>query len=173
MLGTRGCLVVAAVTALLWGGPGCCTRYVYYPDFAGRDSPLVNDRLLQFDTGRMNRLEFLQAVVENLDQPFYVWSLDARLLLANRAWADDTGIGRKDALGKSMTDLFGPKAVDELLVMNRQVIQTGQRARGTERLEVKGAEHVYETLKWPVLNEQGRMVGVAGISLRQDVLPPP
>lgn len=167
MRAMRGGFAVLGILMALYA-TGCCTRYVYYPDYAGRDSPLVDERYLQFDTGRMNRLEFLQAVVENLDQPFYVWSLDARLLLANKAWAEEMGINRKKALGKSMTELFGPKAVDELLVLNRQVLQTGKRARGVERFQMPDGERAYETLKWPVLNKQERIVGVAGISLRQE-----
>lgn len=157
-------LIAFAIAGILLSA-GCCTKYVYGPDYGAGYTHLTDNRVLFFDVERMSRLEFLEQIMDSADFPFYVWSVDARLLLANKAWEDVTGINRKKAIGKSMVELFPPPMVDDMLLLNREVIATWRSVRGRECYFVRPGEMAeLDTVKWPVFNKDGRAIGVGGVT---------
>jgi PAS domain-containing protein len=142
---------------------GCCTRYVYGPDYTAGFTDMTDNQALLFDVDRMSRLEFLERTIESMHFPFYVWSVDARLLLANKAWEECMCINRKKAIGAPIVELFPPQVVDEILFLNREALSTGTTVQGAERICLPRETWEFLAVKWPVFDKHGRIIGVGGI----------
>jgi len=117
--------------------------------------------------GSAGEFEFLQKVVDALPAPFYVWSTDGVLLLANQGWEEDTGIKRPDALGKLCTELFPKDMAQRFLEVNKEVVETKRAVETDEFVTKKDGRHQYLTVKFPIRDAKGRIVAVGGVSFKK------
>lgn len=67
-------------------------------------------------------------------------------------------------IGKNDFELFGPKIAHRRLISDREVRRTGQTVRYERKYTIDGANHWFETIKAPVLNKAGLVIGITGIS---------
>lgn len=132
-----------------------------------KDSLIFADNILSFDLGAETKDEFLQTVIEALDVPFYVWSVDGALIMANKACAEETGIKRQEALGRPGKDIYPPKMNERWLEVNQQVIDKGTSVQEEEFVDNPEGRQVYVSLKFPIKDESGRIVAVGGVSFKK------
>lgn len=129
---------------------------------------LVAEDLGRFGLGFGNPGEFVEGVIEAIPVPFYVWSVDGVLLLANRGWEEATGIQRHLALGRSCSTIFPVEMAHRFLEVNRRVIEEGEAVHAEEFVEKPEGRHIYSTVKFPIRDHSGRIVAVGGVSFEKN-----
>jgi two-component system, cell cycle sensor histidine kinase and response regulator CckA len=106
----------------------------------------------------------LHAVVEGASDPIFIKDLQGRYLMINSAGAGSLGRTAADMIGKHDRELFVPATAALMLERDCEVIatqqpQTFQETRGTTEL----ARH-YLTTKGVYRDEDGKVIGLFGIS---------
>ncbi|MFC1834576.1 PAS domain S-box protein [Thermodesulfobacteriota bacterium] len=107
----------------------------------------------------------LSALVENMPDVVHFKDGKRRHLLVNRAFEEFTGLDRKEVIGKEAEQFLPPDLAEQSRVSDEEVIRT-LRPSVDEQVVVKpGPETViHETRKFPIVNEDGRLVAIGGIS---------
>jgi PAS domain S-box-containing protein len=109
---------------------------------------------------------FIQALFDNLEDRFYYKDRQSRVLGGNLAWVKARGAKSIDELiGKTDADIFpaprGQQKVDE----EQRQMAAGEVTHGRDRFVDSDGKATYgDTIKCPMRNEKGEVVGVVGIS---------
>jgi PAS domain S-box-containing protein len=106
----------------------------------------------------------IQNIVDNNPSLFYMMDTEGRFQMVNRGLADLFGLSKEDLDGKVREDLM-PKEIAEqhrnndLLVINSKQTQSFEE----ENMESDG-KHSYLTSKFPLMDSDGKVYAVGGIS---------
>jgi PAS domain S-box-containing protein len=108
----------------------------------------------------------IQALFDNLEDQLYYKDCDSRVLGGNAAWFKVRGVESIDALiGKTDLDLHPLPLGRELYEAEQRLIQSGKTSRVREKhILNKGQTAYFESIKCPMRNETGEIIGLAGIS---------
>jgi PAS domain S-box-containing protein len=106
----------------------------------------------------------LRAVIEGTTDAIFVKDLEGRYLLVNSACARFLGKSAEEIVGRLDIDLYQAESARQFLEDDRKVIQTGETQvfEGTASGTV--GDRAYRVTKGIFRDEQGRKVGVFGIS---------
>lgn len=137
-------------------------------------SPIDDDRVLWVARDITKRFESERRLRENTEQlrtfldaiPDHAWmkGLDGRYLVANEAYLKAWNRRLDEVAGKTDEDLFPPDVAEEFAVSDRQVVETGSRLSFEHRMDVPGASGWFEVIKAPLLDGDGEVQAVVGIS---------
>lgn len=108
---------------------------------------------------------FVSTLLEVAPISIYVMSLDNTFRLINRQWEEDSKVGREDALGRSMFEIFPAEAAQKFETQNRQVVESGASLAFEEWVEEINGPRCYYTHKFPLRDADGRVGSIGGISL--------
>lgn len=137
-------------------------------DFSGRPACVVQVRDVteirraQAEVAQKSRL--LQAVVEGTSDAVFVKDLDGRYLLFNDAAARSVGMSVDEVIGKDDTALFNLEDARTVMDNDRGVISSNEVHIVEEHLLSGGVQRVFHALKAPYRDEDGKVVGVVGVS---------
>ncbi|MGR8918038.1 MAG: response regulator [Gammaproteobacteria bacterium] len=121
----------------------------------------------QAELGRAQQLA--QSVFDNSDAVIFTKDLDGRYTLVNRKWVEATGVPREDALGRTSGEVLTEAAMSAIGESDGEVLRT-LRPRVIElTMESSAGPRTYMESKFPLLDEDGRPFGIAGIAT--DVTP--
>jgi PAS domain S-box-containing protein len=104
------------------------------------------------------------ALLEGNPSPSWLKDCSSRFVVANRAWFARHGIPVHDIAGKTDLDFFGAardaisRVEDQCVIDTRKVMHYERKGPYAD-----GAEYA-ETVKAPLLDSQGKVVGIVGIS---------
>ncbi len=113
---------------------------------------------------RLNLEERRQAIIDMAPMPVYIKDNAYRYVFAN-AHADDlAGQERGQLLGKTDEAIMAPAALAHTRTVDREVLESGTTHRAEETLDIDGVERTFQTIKFPLLDEDGRANAVCGIS---------
>jgi PAS domain S-box-containing protein len=109
--------------------------------------------------------EQLQAVIDHAPLRIYVKDRDLRLLAINRIAAAAAAGARPDELiGRRADDFMSPDAVETSQVGDRAVFDTGEAYESEEEIAMGGETRTLMTSKFPLLDAEGKVYAVCGIS---------
>ncbi|MDI1444462.1 ATP-binding protein [Polyangium sp. 6x1] len=113
---------------------------------------------------RLSR-ELLRAVTEGTHDCVYVKDLNLRYVMINSAGAGVFGLVPEDVVGKDDETLFAQDDADEIARRDREVLSS----RRTTTYECRsttshGTTRFWQSTKGPWYDEEGRLVGLVGIS---------
>jgi len=125
-----------------------------------------SDLLASIDEIQSN-LSALRTVLDTIGALIFTKDRMGHYTFANQGFCKLVDVAPQNLVGKCAADLFDPATAKELEEIDRQVLETG---RTTERREVRHAKHGVEsycflTVKAPVLDQQGAIVGLSGVSI--------
>ncbi len=124
-----------------------------------------NAERMQAEAALLESRALLQNVIDNAAAAIYVKDLEGRYLLANRYIAELHGMEPADVCGKSDPELFAAEEAEAIRAVDRQVIETGTPIEVEETVRFKdGVVHTYLSLKTPLTDAAGVIVGMCGIS---------
>lgn len=106
-----------------------------------------------------------QAILENI--PDQAWLKDAasRYIQVNEAFMLACGLSREQILGRLPGDVWPAEWGDKYVDTDMAVVNSGQRMRYEEqRFSASGEVRWFDTIKTPIFDDQGKVVGTAGIS---------
>jgi len=108
-----------------------------------------------------------QTILDTLDIAVYSKDRDGRYTCANRMVRELFGASPSDIVGKDDSAFFDLEASNELRENDLEVMDEGVSVTRTERDIIKetGEERVYLTVKAPVRDASGAVVGLAGVSI--------
>lgn len=111
-------------------------------------------------------LNSLRAVLDEVGAYVYTKDLAGRYTYANRYVLDLFGCSLAEAIGKDDSHFFDLDSSDQLRQNDRQVMEHGLTIEREELNYVKpsGEQRIYWTVKKPVRNAAGIIIGMCGIS---------
>ena len=114
--------------------------------------------------GGAGALALLRAVAEASDDAIFAKDLQGRYLLFNPAAERAIGRAAQEVLGRDDRMLFPATQAERLMASDAEVLAGGQTRRYEESVGTPPDERVFETLKGPLRDPEGRLLGVVGIS---------
>ncbi|MFA7256520.1 MAG: response regulator [Kiritimatiellales bacterium] len=109
---------------------------------------------------------FIRAIFDNIEDQFYYKDRQSRVLGGNKAWVKVRGAASIDELvGKTDIDLHPAPLGQQLFDNEQRQMATGEVTRIRERHARKDGQIEYmESVKCPMKNDRGEVIGLAGIS---------
>ncbi|WP_437892897.1 PAS domain-containing protein [Sorangium sp. So ce124] len=127
------------------------------------DDPRQRERLMH------ERYQMLLQLVDNSPNVMFIKDAEGRYVFLNRHYARALGRHVIEFLGKDEHE-FGatpPGVADRIVEKEREVFASGQAMRYQEVLDYGSQNFYFFTVKFPVRNERGELVGVGGV-VRED-----
>ncbi len=108
-----------------------------------------------------------ETILDALDVAVYSKDRQGRYTYANRMVQEIFGAPLSQILGQDDTAFFDLEESNDLRVNDEEVMSTGQAVARREVDVVKetGEERVYWTIKAPLRDPDGTVVGICGVSL--------
>jgi len=104
-----------------------------------------------------------RTLAENIPQKVFVKGRDLRYVSMNENYARDLGIRPAEAVGKVDYDFFPKELADKYRADDRGIMETGRTDELDEKYIQGGKEVWVHTVKTPVRDRTGEIVGVSGI----------
>lgn len=106
----------------------------------------------------------LQAVLDTFDDLIFIKDRQYRWTGCNEAFCRFLGLSRDQIIGHSDADYLPPEQVEVFYRIDSQVIESGQFIANEEKItSADGEQHTIYTRKYPLRDEQGAVIGLAGI----------
>lgn len=108
-----------------------------------------------------------ETILDELDVAVYSKDRQGRYTYANRMVQEIFGASLEEIIGCDDSEFFDLEVSNDLKVNDEAVMASGTAVSRRERDVVKetGEERVYWTIKAPLKDAQGNVVGLCGISL--------
>jgi PAS domain S-box-containing protein len=107
----------------------------------------------------------MRALLDNI--PDIVWLKDAqsRFIAVNEPFGKTCGAKPEDLVGKSDFDIWPKEMAEAYRADDQEVMQSGRTKRVEEPLEdAHGSQKWIETIKTPIRNDRGNVIGTTGIA---------
>jgi PAS domain S-box-containing protein len=104
-----------------------------------------------------------KTLVENIPQKIFMKDRNCRFVTVSKNFARDLGVRPEEFAGKEDYDLFPKGLADKYHADDVRIIETGKTENLEEKYMVAGKETWVNTIKTPVRDENGEIVGVLGI----------
>lgn len=118
---------------------------------------------------RLNLEERREKIIDMAPMPIYVKDEDLRYVFTNPQADSLAGLERGELLGQTDEEIMAPEALALTHSIDRQVLDSGTTYEAEETLVIGDAPRTFQTVKFPLLDEDGRATAVCGIST--DVTP--
>ncbi len=113
---------------------------------------------------RLNLEERRQTIIDMAPMPVYVKDEDFRYVFANAQADDLAGQDRGQLLGQTDEAIMAHEALAHTRAVDRRILEEGTTYRAEETLGIGGAERTFQTVKFPLVDEEGKATAVCGIS---------
>ncbi len=109
--------------------------------------------------------ERLHAIIDNSPSLIYLKDIDSRVLLINRAYQSHYGVSQDDAYGSRGREWLSDESVEKLRENDLKVLSTGRPVETEfDRIDGGGKRVLMQSIKFPVRDATGSIVGIGGIS---------
>jgi PAS domain S-box-containing protein len=115
-------------------------------------------------TAQRRAQQLLQGVLDECPSVVFIKDLEGRYLLTNRAFDRLLGQVRNGALGKTDFQLFPEPVAQQVRTVDAEVIATGAVREFEEQIPSHGETRAFQTIKFPLLNEDGKPYALCGIT---------
>jgi PAS domain S-box-containing protein len=122
----------------------------------------ITERKQAEETLRMNEARF-RTLVENIPQKIFMKDRKVRWISINEKLAHDFGFRPEDVVGKMNADLFPPELAAKYQADDVRIMESGKTEELEEKYIREGRETWVNTIKTPVKNANGEIVGVLGV----------
>ncbi len=109
-------------------------------------------------------LKKYQAIVDHLPLKFFLKDKNLSYLFGSESYARSLGIAPQEISGKTDHDFYPSEVAEQRLNDDRMFLEKGAPEEKEERYLRDGKEKSEKLVKYPVKNEAGEIVGIAGIS---------
>ena len=104
-----------------------------------------------------------RAVVDNSPTKIHIKDAEGRYTLVNPLAEKLFGFTDEEARGKTSYDIFPKEVADAFTAHDRAVVESRETVEEVEHFTLEDGEHTYLTVKFPILDGQGGVAGVAAI----------
>lgn len=124
----------------------------------------LRGRVAELETAHRRLSHLLQATIDHVDAVIFLRDADGIFTFINEAYVEVTGLPRDAVIGKRDCDVFPEEVYEPFRVADRLVAATHRRIEQEEVLPLDDGLHTYLSVKFPVLDDDGPLVAVGGIS---------
>jgi diguanylate cyclase (GGDEF)-like protein/PAS domain S-box-containing protein len=111
------------------------------------------------------RARQMTAILNNIPDIAWLKDEQSRFIAVNEPFGAACGVAPGDLVGRSDLGIWPEDLADGYLADDVEVMRTGQRKRVEERLVASdGQESWLETIKTPIFNDRGDVIGTTGIA---------
>lgn len=114
---------------------------------------------------RINLEERRQKIIDMAPMPIYIKDGSYRYIFANGQADELAGRQEGQLVGETDEAIMGPEALEQTRADDRQILSDGTTSRAEETIEIGGVERTFQSVKFPLLNEEGQATAVCGISI--------
>jgi len=118
----------------------------------------------QAQRDRDRHFDLLQAIADNTEAVIYAKDLHGRYLMVNRRFLDLFHLSSDAVIGKNDSELFPPQTASALRSVDRRVVVAKAPVTEEEVVPNDGGPRTYLSVKCPLRDRDGRVLGVFGIS---------
>ncbi|MFC1564341.1 PAS domain S-box protein [candidate division KSB1 bacterium] len=124
------------------------------------------EKVVSHRTEELKRTESeLTALLDNIPDIAWFKDLDSNFILVNKALAESCGFSPAELKGKTDFDICPKPLAERYRLDDKEVIKSGKTKRTEEPFKDKDdVETVIETIKSPIYDENGKIVGTVGIA---------
>jgi PAS domain S-box-containing protein len=140
---------------------GNIIRYISVASDITRQKELENELII-------NQMQ-LQAILDNIPHMAWLKDISGRYISVNEAFAKYYHLQKEDIIGKSDADICAPDLSEIHAYNDYLVINTKQQQNFEEFLDTERGTLYSETIKTPVFDNEGNVIGITGITL--DITP--
>jgi PAS domain S-box-containing protein len=123
-------------------------------------------------TGRLSKFKaearradaILTTVAQAIPDLVYIKDAEGRHLMVNKAVEEFTGHTNEELHGKTMADLMPPALAAVCIESDREPIRRGRPIRTEERFDTPDGVQVLDTIKAPLRDDRGEIIGIVGVS---------
>ncbi|TRZ52184.1 PAS domain S-box protein, partial [bacterium] len=107
----------------------------------------------------------LKAILDNIPDIAWLKDKESRFIAVNEPFGKSCGFNPKDLVGKTDFDIWSRDLAERYRADDKEVMESGKRKQVEEPLtDSEGKSLWIETIKTPIYDEQGNVVGIAGIA---------
>ncbi len=104
-----------------------------------------------------------RTLLENLPQRVFLKDKNSVYISCNESYARDLGIKADQIAGRTDYDFYPKELAEKYKADDRRVVESGQTIDIEEKYILEGQEFIVHTVKTPVADEQGNVIGMLGI----------
>jgi PAS domain S-box-containing protein len=120
---------------------------------------------IQVESGLRHAQQQQRALLDSIADLAWLKDAGGRLVAVNRPMATAAGMTPEEMVGRTAFDLFPPEVAERYDRDDRDVLALRRPKRIVEALVGKdGREGWFETIKTPIFDERGEVVGTAGVA---------
>ena len=109
----------------------------------------------------------LATVVDHMPAVVFVRDIGGRFALINRGYEETYGVSNDGVRGKTLGEVFPKDVAQDYAAHDRRVLSERQVIEEELDIQQEGAEHVFSSVKFPILDTAGEMIAIGGIE--QDI----
>lgn len=106
----------------------------------------------------------LQAIVEGADDVIYARDLTGRYILMNASGARFLLRPLTHIIGSDVRVFFPTEVAEQLIAEDRAIIASGKSMTSEVVLPLPGGERIFQSVKSPWRDENGKIIGIIGVS---------
>jgi PAS domain S-box-containing protein len=106
----------------------------------------------------------LRAIVDGTTDSVFVKDLEGRYQMINAAGARVLGHSQEHILGRSARDVLSSASADYIHLVDMAVMDSGQSRSSEDTVVIAGEERTFLSTRGPLLDGNGRVTGLFGIS---------
>ena len=107
--------------------------------------------------------KLIQAILDYSDAAISVEDGDGRYVLANDTFAHMVGRGRAEVVGRAVEEVWAPRPAPGADAVEL-VLADGMAVTTDDRIELEDGPHTFMTVRFPVKDDAGRVLGTAAIA---------
>ena len=107
--------------------------------------------------------EKYRTLLRNIPQKIFYKDLNSKYVLCNDSFAGDLNIKPYEIKGKTDYDFFPPQLSEKYRANDKKIIQSGKTEETEEKYFSGGKELIVHTLKAPIKDVNGNIIGLLGI----------
>ena len=108
--------------------------------------------------------ERLQMLMDRAPVPIYIKDDQRRYVLANRVACEAAGLPLDDLVGRTDKEFMPAETERRVAVSDREILATGTTYEAEETVVVGEQEWTFLTVKFPYVDDAGKIAGIFGIS---------
>jgi len=107
---------------------------------------------------------WLQSILDNSTSLMYIKDPVGRYIMVNLRFRETLHLGDTDIIGRTDHEIGDPVAADHFKLLDDEVMRTGKSLEIEEVVEHDGKRVHLLSIKFPLLDNNGRQIGIGGIA---------
>lgn len=137
--------------------------YIYIKN-SFKKQALAEAKEMASEAKRKENEKLLQAVLDNCTVAIFLKDKNFRYTLVNKSFEQLLQVDHENIIGKTHDEVVGKTHTEETMVIEDQILSTGEIQKTTELIYHKHQTRYYLTTKFPLLDVEGEVFGLGGIT---------